>query len=191
MPSAFAVLSRKFANYPGIYCNDTALGRTQSVLPLNVCSYDQASSFLPNGRILDDGVYGIDFTVTNTIDVRVDTLANYAAQRGVNRIKLLKLDVQGFEIEVLKGAEAVIPFVEYIFAEAQFQELYKGSPLFTDLFDFLNAKGHQLVRMTDFRSDDEGKLMECDMIFKNQKLTIPAASFGNDPLNATKFCRMP
>jgi FkbM family methyltransferase len=171
LPSAFAVLYRKFADYPEIYCNKTALGSTQSVLSLNVSSYEQASSFLPNGRVLDSGVYGIDFTVANTIDVPVDTLANYTAQRGINRIKLLKIDVQGFEIEVLKGAEPVIPYVDYIFAEAHFQEMYKGGPLFTDLFDFLNAKGHQLVRMTAFRLDDDGKLMECDMIFKNQRLT--------------------
>jgi hypothetical protein len=137
---------------------------------LNVSTYDQASSFLQNGRVLDRGIYGLDFTVTRTVDVPVDTLNNYTAQRAINRIKLLKLDVQGFEIEVLKGAESVIPLVEYILAEAHFQEMYKGGPLFTHLLDFLNPRGHQLIRMTAFRSDDEGKLTECDMIFKNKSV---------------------
>ena len=72
LPAAFANLHRKFADYPDIYCNETALGSTQSVRSLNVSSYDQASSFLPNGRVLNSGVYGIDFTVANTIDVPVD-----------------------------------------------------------------------------------------------------------------------
>jgi FkbM family methyltransferase len=129
LPSAFAVLQRRFGEYPGIYCNQAALGSSQCVLPLNVSSYDQASSFLPNGKILESRVYGIDFSMTNTIDVPVDTLANYAIKGEIKRIRLLKLDVQGFEIEVLKGAEAILSYIEYIYAEAHFQELYKGGPV--------------------------------------------------------------
>jgi FkbM family methyltransferase len=171
LPSAFAVLSGKFADYPSVHCNQFALGSSQSVLSLNVSRYDQASSFLQNGHLLDRGVHGMDFRVTNTIDVEVDTLTNYTRKRGINRIKLLKLDVQGFEVEVLKGAESILSKLEYIYAEAQFQELYKGGPLFTDLCEFLSTRGHRLLRMTCFRWDDAGKLMECDMIFKNEILT--------------------
>jgi hypothetical protein len=101
-----------------------------------------------------------------------DTLTNYALKGGIRRIKLLKLDVQGFEIEVLKGAEVVLSTIEYIYAEGHFQEMYKGGPVFSDLFDFLSPRGHQLVRMTEFRADDNGKLMECDMVFKNKQLNV-------------------
>jgi FkbM family methyltransferase len=168
LSSAFSVLQCKFAQYPGIFCNRFALGSSQAILPFNVSSYNQASSFLANGKLLDDRVYGIDFSTTGTIDVPVDTLANYVATRGIKRIKVLKLDVQGFEIEVLRGAETFLSSIEYIFAEAHFQEMYKTGPIFSDLFNFLNSRRHKLIRMTDFRADDSGNLMECDMIFKNE-----------------------
>src|SRR5260370_267040 len=107
LPSAFEVLERKFQLYPGIYCNNVALGSRQSVLPLNISSYDQASSFLPNGRVLERGVYGIDFTAAESTKVPVDTLADDATGGRVSHIKLRKLDVPGYEIEVLNVAEAV------------------------------------------------------------------------------------
>jgi hypothetical protein len=121
--------------------------------------------------MLESRVFGIDFSTIKTINAPVDTLANYAAKGGIKRIKLLKLDVQGFEIEVLKGAEAVLSSIDYIYAEAHFQEMYKGGPVFTNLFDFLYSRGHQLVRMTKFNVDD-GKLVECDMVFKNKQLNV-------------------
>jgi hypothetical protein len=36
LPSAFSSLQRKFGEYPGVYCNQAALGSSQSILPLNV-----------------------------------------------------------------------------------------------------------------------------------------------------------
>ena len=97
--------------------------------------------------------------------VRGSGVRNVDLAYEIKRIRLLKLDVQGFEIEVLKGAEAILSSIEYICAEAHFQELYKGGPVFTDLFDFLCPRGYQLVRMTKFNAHN-GKLIECDMVFK-------------------------
>lgn len=167
---AFEELQCKFQHYPGIYCRNFALGSESGEQQINVSSYAQASSFLENGRVLEDRVYGIDFTRVKTELVRVKTASGYARACGVGRIKLMKLDVQGYELEVLKGAEPILDRIEFIYAEAQFQELYKNGPMYDELFDFLNKRGFELVRMTSFRADDDGRLMECDMIFRNRLL---------------------
>lgn len=164
----FAVLQRKFKDYSGIYCKQFAFGSESGQQPINVSSYAQASSFLENGRVLNDRVYGIDFTPVKTETVRVKTAAGYARACGVDRIKLLKLDVQGYELEVLKGAEPILDRMEFIYTEAQFQELYKKGPMFDEVYEFLNKRGFELARMTSFRADDDGRLMECDMIFRNR-----------------------
>jgi FkbM family methyltransferase len=169
VPQAFAVLQTTFKDYSDIYCRNIALGSQAGQKPINVSRFVEASSFLDSGKLLNDRVYGIDFSVQETLPVAIRTLADYAKEQAITSIKLLKLDVQGYEMEVLKGAEPVFDMVEFIYAEAQFQELYKGGPLFHDLFEFLNRRQFELVRMTSFRSDDEGRLMECDMIFKNRQ----------------------
>ena len=163
---AFDALQRKFKDYPNVCCKNVALGSQSGEQAINVSSYAQASSFLMNGRVLDECVYGIDFTPMKSEMVRVKTLAGYAHACGVERIKLLKLDVQGYELEVLKGAEPVLDRIDFIYAEAQFQELYRNGPLFEEVFEFLNKRRFELIRMTAFRADDHGRLMECDMVFQ-------------------------
>lgn len=168
LPDVYQTLSARFKDYSGIYCRNVALGGEAGQAAINVSNFHEASSFLENGQLLDEKVYGIDFTVREVVTIPVVTVAGYASASEVGIIKLLKLDVQGYELEVLKGAEPVLNRVEYIYAEAQFQELYKGGPLYSDIFEFLNPRGFELLRMTAFRTDDGGRLMECDMIFKNR-----------------------
>ncbi|HEX6087691.1 MAG TPA: FkbM family methyltransferase [Thermoanaerobaculia bacterium] len=165
IPAACATLEERLSLYGGITVNRTALGATREERDFHVSRFDEASSFLENGELLRRGVYGIDFSVAETIRVRVDTLAHYVREHNIERIDLLKLDVQGFELEVLKGAEPVLDRIEAIYCEAQFRELYRGAPLAPDLFAWLHARGFTLLRMTQFRADDGGQLMECDMLF--------------------------
>lgn len=71
--------------------------------------------------------------------------AAYAAANGIGWIDLLKLDVQGFELEVLKGAAGIR--VGWICAEAWFQELYAGGPMFDETAMYLHERGFNLVQM--------------------------------------------
>jgi FkbM family methyltransferase len=152
----------------GIVINATALGAARGERAFRVSRFDEASSFLENGAVLNDRVYGIDFTTVATIPVTIDTIADYIVEHCIPRIDLLKLDVQGFELEALRGAEPALDRIEAIYCEAQFEELYRGGPLAGEIFAWLHARGFELLRMTAFRADDKGRLMECDMIFRRR-----------------------
>ena len=69
---------------------------------------------------------------------------------------------------MLKGAEDVLPRIDWVYTEAQFVELYHGGPRAGDIFSFLHRHRFELVRMTSFRADDAGNLMECDMVFRRR-----------------------
>ncbi len=149
----------------GIVINATALGAERGERAFHVSGFDEASSFFENGAVLKAGLYGIDFSTVDSIPVVIDTVDNYVAEHRIERIGLLKLDVQGFELEVLKGAEPVLDRIDAIYCEAQFEELYRGGPLAGDIFTWLHLRGFELLRMTEFRANDEGCLIECDMLF--------------------------
>ncbi len=57
----------------------------------------------------------------------------------------LKLDVEGHELEVLKGAETLLPRLEVLLLEVQFYEIERnGRPTFADVFLYLRERGFEL-----------------------------------------------
>lgn len=168
IPEACEELSRRFGGYPGLRLNRLALGRCREERSFNVSRFSEASSFFAPGEELLSHVYGHDYATARSILVNVETLDSYCTSQGIARIRLLKLDVQGSEIEVLEGAASMLDATDYVYAEAQFRELYRGAPRYDDTFRYLHKRNFDLLCMTCFRADDAGELMECDMIFRRR-----------------------
>ncbi|MBK5202107.1 MAG: FkbM family methyltransferase [Prolixibacteraceae bacterium] len=61
---------------------------------------------------------------------------------------MINIDVQGYELEVFKGAVETLPFIDIIYTEVNFEEVYKGCCLVGDLDNFLKEFGFQRV-LTD------------------------------------------
>ena len=64
-----------------------------------------------------------------TCYVKVKPLDHILTPDELKKTTLLKIDVQGFEIEVLKGCNALINKISYIYVECSFLELYQGQAL--------------------------------------------------------------
>lgn len=69
------------------------------------------------------------------------SLGDWAAREGVASVDLLKLNIQGGELEVLTGAGALLDSALAVFCEVAFVESYVGRPLFSDIDVFLRGKG--------------------------------------------------
>lgn len=68
-------------------------------------------------------------------------------------VDLLNLDIQGAELEALRGLGSKIHEVKAIYCEVNLKELYQGAPLFTELCDWLHERGFSLA---DIVKLDEG-----------------------------------
>ena len=72
---------------------------------------------------------------------------------GINNIDFLIMDVQGFELEVLKGFENKLDDVKFIFTEVNRDYLYKNNVLVRDLDSYLLGKGFIRI-LTSWRTAD-------------------------------------
>lgn len=111
----------------------------------NVSNNDaQSSSFLQLGthkQVHPEVHYIRSFkAVTTTLDTLfMPTIASMD-------YKFLAMDVQGAELKVLQGATQLLKQIQYVYAEVNKEELYKGCALIGDLDDLLLRKGfHRMV----------------------------------------------
>lgn len=79
--------------------------------------------------------------------VKVKTLDQVAEEQGIRHIGLLKLDTQGTELDILRGAKALLEEkrISLIKCEVSFIPFYKGQCLFEDVSRFLKGYGYVFV----------------------------------------------
>lgn len=79
--------------------------------------------------------------------IATTTLEAWARTAGVGWIDGLKLDVQGAELAILRGAGALLDGVRVLDLEVEFNPIYRSQPLFADVDAFLRERGFALWRL--------------------------------------------
>ena len=115
---------------------------------------NKSSSLYPPGEVRNARDW---LQFNQTIEVPVRTLAAVANDHAVARIDLLHLDVQGAELEVLRGAGAWLQRIGLIWLEVAAIPLYAGQPLRHDIEAFMAAANFVCVHETR-RSRDGDQL---------------------------------
>src|SRR6185312_10848274 len=64
---------------------------------------------------------------------------------GIPAVDFLKLDIQGFELRALQGAERVLARTAMIQCETEFVPIYYGQPLFAQVEMHLRAHGFEFL----------------------------------------------
>lgn len=168
---------RAISPRPGLTINCCGLGSTSSELALT--ESDDMSSFLAKGRD------GWGSSTAKTL-VPVTTIDNYCAEREIFHINLLKIDTQGFDFEVLKGAAKMLASrsVDLIMTEITLSELYKGLPRLDAVYGFMADAGYALLGVYDQHTIGN-VLGWADFGFINPALTNSSAtSIGDADLAA-------
>src|SRR5216684_1602700 len=83
--------------------------------------------------------------------ITVETIDNFCRSEEVNCIDLLKLDVQGWELEVLRGSEAMLTrnAIHFIFVEVGFHASDTHIQQFSELHNFMEGKGFNFCGLYD------------------------------------------
>lgn len=93
---------------------------------------------------------------------------------------LVKLDVQGAEIDILRGASYLRDAAEVIITEASLIPYNQGAPLFHELVQYMHSKGFVVYDFCgQIRRESDNALFQTDVVFvrENSQLRKPRAFF--------------
>ncbi|MDM2928492.1 FkbM family methyltransferase [Citrobacter sp. Cm046] len=115
----------------------------------NKCSLPPCSSILePNRHVLTQYSGMMPFYEVESIE-QVNTLTLDSEFRDIF-LDLLKIDVQGYELNILQNGKNVLESTSAIHIEVGFIEKYKGQPLFRDIDHFLSEQGFHFHCFTGY-----------------------------------------
>jgi FkbM family methyltransferase len=142
---ALALDLRARYNGPDIVIQQYALGAREEVRPFIQYENNELSSLLPLSQDASNPFR--DMREQGRETVTVDTVSSYSAKQGISRIDLLKIDTQGFDFEVLKGAEAMLQArqVGAVLIELNFSSLYANQCSVGEVIDWLGYRGYGLL----------------------------------------------
>lgn len=125
-----------------------AFGAADETLPLFGTRFPQCSSLLPpNSEVIDDYDCAELFEVTSKSDIAVRRADIVWAEQNLPNPTWLKIDVQGFELEVLKGFGDLLDSVQAVELETHFRPLYVGQPLIGEVTAFMDDHGFSPVHI--------------------------------------------
>ncbi len=163
--SVFDELNAKANNNKNWTAFNFGLGNKEEEVMINISKNTYSSSLLemmPNHiKSAPESKYTHKETVRiKTIDSIYDEIIND------NEVVFLKLDVQGFERNVLEGAKNSLKNIKGVQIEMSLEELYKGEMLFVETIKLLKTFGYNLHSLENgFCDSKSGKLLQVDGIF--------------------------
>lgn len=163
LPDLAAQVRQHLADCPQVQVHATALGSHDGTLTFYRNAYSLASSALP----LEDGSENVfpHLRQLQPVEVPVARLDTLLRDEPLPSPVLLKLDLQGFELEALKGAVETLQRTDYVLLEASFEQVYQGEPLFDELYAFLRQAGFRFLQPLDVLEGATGEIVQMDVLF--------------------------
>lgn len=167
-PSCQAELGRILRGIPHAELIPAAVGSHEGSLVLNLT----ANSRMASGLIPEAGMNAAyspgDFDVTGQISVPMVTLDTAIPDHV--EIGVLKLDVQGFELEVLAGAIATLGRTRAILVEVNYVRHYEGGAVFDEIYAELRTRGFRLFGVSAPFCGVNAEPLWADAVFVNEGL---------------------
>lgn len=174
-----------------------ALGSVHQRLPFYVCQSPRCSSLYPPNEAFvgrfSDTIRSM-MSLKHVAEFEVVPL-DEVAEREQLRPDCLKVDVQGAELDVLRGSASVLKHLKLIELEVEFNYQYKGQALFSDIDVFLRQHGYALLglRRSFWRHRESvargksaggGHLVHGDVLYYNAAALEPPQSLTTRDLAA-------
>jgi len=168
LKSNFEILSNKAKYDDNWDVYNFALGRTNSTSDINVSNDTVFTSFL-NATEYSNEQFGTKTHISRQERVEIFTLDSVFKQccNGVNEPKVfLKLDTQGYDLEVVAGAKESLGKVIGIQSEVSVKKIYEDMPDWLNAIALYSSLGYEVTGMYPVSRDDKLIVVEFDCILR-------------------------
>ena len=139
------------------------LGSTDGATTIHRNRYSPASSML---KLRTDAAQSFDLQEAEVVEVDVVRLDNALAGEDLELPMLLKLDLQGYELEALRGAQETLARTQHVLVELGLRPMYEEEPSFDEVYAALRDAGFRFVGPVALLRDDRGRVSQMDAVFE-------------------------
>jgi FkbM family methyltransferase len=136
-PETYSIIKNKFYKNENVVIHNCALGNNNKIVDFNISSNNASSSILKPKIHL---TLHPNITFNKKIKVELNKLDDFNIDSSYN---FLNMDVQGFELEVLKGGINTLKHIKYIMTEVNNDETYENNGLINDVEKLLSEFGFE------------------------------------------------
>lgn len=164
LPMVALIFQNVFSNDPSVRLHIAAIGEKAEKKAIHLSARDDSSSLLEIGDAQSNHFPGTH--EVGTLDVEVGTLDQFLSAEEIIRPAMLKLDVQGFELQALSGCKSLISNFDYVYCECSFVELYKNQKLAGEVINYLGGLSFGLTGIYNPSYDRDGNCIQADLLFE-------------------------
>jgi FkbM family methyltransferase len=163
IPACFEQFRKKFQYDSNIIISNIAASDSVGTVAFSVSVDTGASSLLPMGKLQKE-IFP-DSTKITKINIQTNTLDFITQSSKVGDNIFLKIDVQGFELNVLRGANEILKKTKLILVETSFDSFYEGQALFCEVYKYLIERDFMYLHSFNVLKSKKGKPVQGDFIF--------------------------
>ena len=153
-----------------------ALGDRDGELLINVTQRSTMSSFLTRdeSRLRDQGYDHLlqvtDVVRTEPVPVRrLDTVFDEVVPDAQQARVFMKCDTQGFDMQVMAGAERALPRVMLLQIELSVRPIYAGAPAYLEVLEAMSGRGFDVAGIYPVRRDELSRIVNFDCVMINSR----------------------
>lgn len=159
-------LKKRFINDSNITTVERALGSKVETKSLYVSNFSNLNSLQrPNER-----AWG--FADEKSVDVETITLDQFCLENDIKQIDILKLDVQGSELDVLMGSETLLEKgnISLVYVEWQVVPLYENHHKYFKIAEFLAGYEYEFFNLYNINESRSGQIRWADAIYTSKEI---------------------
>src|SRR5262249_34099075 len=167
-PNTFSVLRHNVAlnRLQNVTATQIAVSDSAGVLPFQVTENMSVLNRLAPSKESAENLHRGRFTNARTIEVKSVRLDDFCKDRHIDRIGFLKLDVEGAEVCVLRGAEYLLRnrAIESIWIEVEPDNLREMGDSVDDLAALMNSMGYTFHMLRPDGSPSPAVDIRCERV---------------------------
>jgi len=154
---------KKFFKYKkNITFHNLALGSSICSKEFLITSRMDSSSFL---KVVSNTNKSKNYSVIEKRDIKVSTLDEIFLNEKISHPILIKMDVQGYELEVLKGANDLLKKTDYLLLEVSENEMYQNQPTEKIIIEYLKELNFEIFKANNWLSIKNTNFKQRDILF--------------------------